>query len=138
MKCYYASEFTITGPQLSPIPFIHEVDFLNTHYLQITQAQVWQSLHTELAPSPIFPVLLLPLPGFYENSGHIASRVQDLVYLHLCLAVHSLLLFGINDNHIIHYWKLVVPFALGSKSDLVAMMFNFRFMPQSGLNLLKK
>lgn len=82
---------------------------------------------------PIFEIL--PLSGLYEDSRHTASRVQDLVNLHLCLAIYSVLFFGVNHHHIIHHWKFIVPFALGTKTDLIAMMLNLRFMPQGCLYL---
>lgn len=57
---------------------------------------------------------ILPLPWFYENIWHVATRVQDFIYLHLCLAVHLLLFFGIDDNHVIHNWEFIMSFALGT------------------------
>lgn len=77
----------------------------------------------------------LPLPGLYEDSRHTASRVQDLVNLHLCLAIYSVLFFGVNHHHVVHHWKFIVPFALGAKTNLIAVMLNLRFMPQGCLYL---
>lgn len=83
-----------------------------------------------------FPSLkCLPLPGLYEDSRHTASRIQDLVNLHLCLAIYSVLFFGVNHHHIIHHWKFIVPLALGTKTNLIAVMLNLRFMPQGCLYL---
>lgn len=77
----------------------------------------------------------LPLPGLYEDSRHTASRVQDLVNLHLCLAIYPVLLFKVNHHHVIHHWKFIVPFSLGAEANLIAVMLDLRFMPQGCLYL---
>lgn len=72
----------------------------------------------------------LPLPGLYEHRGHTGCRVQDLVNLHLCPAVHPMSLLGVTRRQVVHYWELVVASAFGTQANLVAVMFDLRLVAQ--------